>query len=208
MPAPTNLLKGFSKTIEKTKPHPSKRITISDPDTRGLFVRITPKGMKTFTVVAVNPAGKQVWAAIGGVDEISLDDAREKARQVVRRIKAGHPAIEQAKVPHRPRSFALVRDDFLRRHVRREGQGCAALRSSREIHRIFCGAKFAKWIDDGAKGSAPAVESPYIPKSWHDRAFEEIRRIVVTELLDRVQDECGSRQADAVLAQLSSLFNW
>lgn len=208
MHTPTNFLKGFAKTISLAKPHPTKRTTISDPDTRGLFVRITPRGVKTFTVVAVNPSGKQVWTAIGGVDEISLDDAREKAKEAVRRIKAGLPAVEKVRAPQRMRTFEDVRDDFLKRHVRKEGQASVGLRSSREIHRIFCGAKFAKWMGGGSNGAAPAVESPYIPKGWHDRPFEEIRRIDVTELLDQVQDECGSRQADAVLAQLSSLFNW
>jgi integrase len=208
MAAPANLLKGFARTIDRTKPDPSKRITISDPDTRGLYVRITPKGVKTFTVVAVNPDGKQVWAAIGGVDEIKLDDAREKAKEAVRRIKAGLPAVQRDEAPRRPRTFESVRDDFLKRHVRRDGHGSVPLRSSREIHRIFCGPKFARWIEEGSKGLAPAVESPYIPKSWHSRPFEGIRRIDVTELLDEVQDKSGPRQADAVLAQLSSMFNW
>ena len=91
MAPPKNLLKGFAKTIEATKPEAAKRITISDPDTRGLYVRVTPKGVKTFTIVAINPAGKQIWAAIGDVDSVSLEDARERARDGVKRIKAGLP---------------------------------------------------------------------------------------------------------------------
>lgn len=208
MATPANLLKGFARTVHNLKPDPVKRIAISDPDTRGLYVRVTPKGVKTYTIVAVGPAGKQIWAAVGGVDEISLDEAREKAREGVRRIKAGLVPFPETKPAPAPRTFAAVRDEFLKRHVRREGQGKPPLRSAREIHRIFCGAAFAKWIVEGAKGSAPAAVSPYIPASWNARPFEEIRRIDVTELLDQVQDDSGSRQADAVLAQLSSLFNW
>lgn len=208
MPAPASLLKGFARAIAVAKPDPTKRIAISDPDTRGLYVRITPKGAKTYTIVAMSPAGKQVWAAIGSVDEMSLDDARERAREGVKRIKAGEEPFPDVAPKAPPRTFASVRDDFLKRHVRREGQDAAPLRSAGEIHRIFYGPAHARWILGGCKGDAPKVASDYIPKAWDARAFADIRRIDITELLDAVQDKSGSRQADAVLAQLSSMFNW
>ena len=211
MAPPKSLLKGFAKTIEIAKPDPSKRLTISDPDTRGLFVRITPKGVKTFTIVAVSPAGKQVWAAIGNVDDVTLDDARERAREGVKRIKDGLEPFPAAKPVLPPRTFAMVRDDYLKRCVRREGQGAPALRSSREVHRIFLGTTRGTWVVDGCKGEQPAIggkDTIYIPQSWDDRPFAEIRRIDVTELMDAIEDKHGARQADAVLAQLSALFGW
>ena len=105
----------------------------------------------------------------------------------------------------------MVRDDYLKRCVRRDGQTSPALRSSKEIHRIFLGSKRANWVLNGCKEEKPEIperDTIYIPMDWHDRPFAEIRRIDITELLDALEDKHGQRQADAVLAQLSAMFNW
>lgn len=214
MPTPKSLLKGFAKTVANAEPDPRKRLTISDPDTRGLYLRITPAGAKTYTIVARNPQGKQVWREVGSADVIDLEDARTKAKEGVRRIKQGLEAFPEAKPAAPPRTFAIVRDDFLKRHVRKEGQKdgqgrpIPPLRSAQEIHRILCGPKYAKWICGGGRGEAPAIASPYIPKAWNDRPFVDIRRVDITETLDTIEDENGATQASAVLAQLSSLCSW
>ena len=60
---------------------PSKRVTIPDPECRGHYVRITPKGHKTFWAVARDPNGKQIWKLIGDADAMKIEDARDKARK-------------------------------------------------------------------------------------------------------------------------------
>ena len=188
MTAPTPLLKGFAKTVATLRPDPKKRITIGDPDTRGLFVRITPKGVKTYTIVARNPEGRQVWAAVGQCDEMSLDEAREVAREGVRRIKAGLAPFPKAEPVIKPRSFREVSDAFLKIYVRKEGQkGERPLRSAREIERIF---------------------RKYLWPRWGALPFDNVGRDEVTALLDELSIANGPVMADAVLAQLSSLFNW
>lgn len=188
MSSPEPLLKGFAKTIASTKPHPKKRLTISDPDTRGLFVRITPGGARTLTVIARNPEGRQVWAAIGEVDAVKLEDAREMAREGVRRIKAGlipFPEPTPAKVKL---TFKQVSSAFLKIYVNKEGQkGERPLRSGREIERII---------------------KKYLSPRWDDLPIESIDRDDVTALLDDLTLNNGPVMADAVLAQLSSLFRW
>ena len=188
MTAPAPLLKGFAKTVASLRPHANKRLTIGDPDTRGLFVRVTPAGVKTYTIVARNPEGRQVWAAVGKCDEIDLDDARERAREGVKRIKAGLPPFPKAEPVRAPRTFKQVSDAFLKIYVRKEGQkGERPLRSAREIERIF---------------------KKYLLPRWGEQAFTSVGRDEVTELLDELSINNGPVMADAVLAQLSSLFNW
>src|SRR5690349_4949736 len=71
------------------------RYTFPDPELRGHYVRVMPSGAKSFVAVARDPNGKQVWATIDATDKLKVDDAREKARQAIQRIKQGLPAIEE-----------------------------------------------------------------------------------------------------------------
>ena len=79
------------------------------------------------------------------------------------------------------KTFAQVSDDFVKRYV--EGK----LRSEGEIRRIL---------------------NKYVLPRWGERPFEELKRDDVTVLLDRVEDDNGARQANAVLAVVRKLMNW
>jgi integrase len=71
----------------------SKRQTIPDTKVAGLYVRVTPNGIKSFVVVTRAPRldgeknGKQIWTTIGRCDEMKIEDARDKARDVRKSIK-------------------------------------------------------------------------------------------------------------------------
>ena len=85
MTAPKSLLKGFARTVAFAKPDHRKRVTLFDPDTRGLCVRITPKGRKTYTIVTRGSTGKQIlirlqWArSVAPSSELAGD--RHRSRQ-------------------------------------------------------------------------------------------------------------------------------
>jgi integrase len=165
--------------VEKMKSGP-KRLTLPDPELRGHYLRITPAGAKSYVAVARDPGGKQVWATVGSAEVFKIDEARDKAREAIKRIKAGQPAFEPP--PVKPDSFKAVAENYLERHVRAKG-----LRSQAEIERIL---------------------DKYIYPVWRDREFVGIRRGDVTSLLDGVQDANGPRQADYVLAIVRGLMNW
>ena len=48
----------------------------------------------------------------------------------------------------------------------------------------------------------------YVYPHWADRPFAEIRRVDVNQLLDRIEDENGIRQSDAVLTTVRALMSW
>jgi integrase len=73
------------------------------------------------------------------------------------------------------------------------GKPLAPLRSASEIQRIFDHYIFAD-LDGNER--------------WRDRLIASIARRDVTKLLDTIQDASGATQSDAVLAQLSAMFNW
>lgn len=156
------------------------RYNVKVKDQRGLYVRVTPAGAKSFVAVARDPRdGKQVWATIGST-ELTIDKAREKGREAIKRIKDGLPPFEAA--PVKPDPFGAVAGNYLERHVK-----ARALRSQSEIERIL---------------------DKYILPAWKDREFVGIRRGDVTGLFDLVQDANGPRQADYVLAIVRGIMNW
>lgn len=106
---------------------PSKRVTIPDPECRGHYVRITPKGHKTFWAVARDPNGKQIWKLIGEADSMKIEDARDKARTIIRSIRAAVGG-EIAK----DSSFEGVALDWFERHVVKKG-----LRTERKMSAIL-----------------------------------------------------------------------
>jgi integrase len=166
--------------IEKLRPQP-KRYLVPDPEAPGLYVRVSPAGAKTFTVVARDPAGKQVWREVdGAIIGDPLDEVRAKAREGIRRLKAGLDPFP----PPAPRAdtFGAVAANYLALHVEANG-----LRSRPEIERCL---------------------DKYILPLWRDREFEDIRRSDVTRLLDGIVKDHGARQADYVLAIVRAIMNW
>ena len=98
MPKPAALLKGFEKAVATAKPDPAKRRVIFDEATTGLALVVSPKGKKSFSVVARDPSGKQVWKQIGEPARMTVAEARREAAEAVARVKAG----EVAKLPPAP----------------------------------------------------------------------------------------------------------
>lgn len=190
MPKPTALLKGFEKAVATAKPT-AKRQVIFDEATTGLALIVTPKGKKSFSIVARDPSGKQVWKRIGDPVLMPVTEARQKATEAVARVKAGQAPVALAVTPEAaPETFETVAKAFLARHVEKK-----ELRSKGEIERqLDC----------------------YVYPEWRNEPFLEIRRKRVADLLDKIEDRKagetgdmgGAVMADRVLATLRKLFNW
>ena len=165
--------------VAKLKPGP-KRMTLPDPELRGHYIRVMPTGAKSYVAVARDPGGRQIWATIGSTDVYTIDEAREKAREAIKRVKAGQSAFEPPPVP--PDSFKAVAENYVERHVKAK-----ELRSQPEIERL--------------------LERNIYP-IWKDREFASIRRGDVTKLLDMVQDANGASTCDHTLAVVRGIMNW
>ncbi len=190
MPKPTSLLKGFEKTVETVRADPAKRQVIFDEATTGLALIVSPKGKKSFSIVARTPGGKQVWKSIGEPGKMSIVAARAKARIGVDRIRAGEAEVFPEEKPPAPvETFKTVAERFVARWVDKGGkkQDGVPLRSKREIVRHF---------------------KKYVYPKWGEKPFLSIRRGVVTALMDEMVDNNGAVQGDRVLATLAKLFNW
>jgi integrase len=157
-----------------------KRYTLPDPEQRGMYVRVPPQGPCVYAAVCRDPYQRQVWATIGSADVIPIDEAREKAREAIRRIKEGKPAFEPP--PMRPESFQSVAEGWLKRYV-----AAKKLRSQADIeHRL----------------------RKHVYPHWGERDFTSLRRSDVAALLDHIEDHHGPHQADYVLAIVRNISNW
>ena len=159
----------------------SQAYAFPDPVLTGHYVRVQPSGAKSFVTVARDPARKkQVWTVIAATDVITIEEAREKARDAIKRVRAGKPALEAP--ARQPDSFETIAEQWLKRHVQKKG-----LRSEHEIRRLLNAHVFPR---------------------WKKLALVDIRRADVTALLDEVEDDHGARQADYVLAIVRGIMNW
>ncbi len=155
------------------------RYALPDPELTGHYVRVQPSGAKSFVCVARDPGGKQVWATIGGTDLFKIEDAREKAREAIKRIKAGLTPFE----PPAPavETFAAVAADWMRLAVKARG-----LRSD---------YKYA------------ALLRLHVLPAWKDREFAGIRRSDVARLLDDVPGQRQKGYVLAMLRTMMTWYS-
>jgi integrase len=121
------------KGVAALKPR-ATRYTSPDPELRGHYVRVLPSGTKTFYAVTRGPDGKQIWTVTGDAGT-GIDTARDSAREILRRVRAGLAAVEPA-----GDSFAAVVDNWRKRHVEKN-----ALRSAVEINRLLNAHVLPAW---------------------------------------------------------------
>jgi integrase len=152
----------------------------ADPELPKHGIRVHPHRPGAYTVITRDPFGKQRWTRIGSIAEMTITEARDIAREVIRRVEKGESAF--APVPAPPASVAFVAQDWLKRHVYKN-----KLRTAGELERVV---------------------TKYILPRIGDRAFVEIRRTDIARLLDAVEDNHGAATADAVLSALRSMCVW
>jgi hypothetical protein len=71
----------------------SRRKLRATPSTADLYIRVMLSGLKASSSARLT-AKKQVWAPTGGADDFTIEQAREKAREAIKRIRAGQPPCE------------------------------------------------------------------------------------------------------------------
>jgi integrase len=151
-----------------------------DPDLPQHFIRVRSKGPLTFTVVCRDPYKVQRWVKVGNTGAMTIEQARERAREIIGRIKAGDDAIP--KPPVRPESVKEICNDWLEREVGRK--------------KFRTGAEMKRHVDR------------YILPQWAERPFADIKRSDITRMLDSVEDRSGPFMADAVLTTFRSVAIW
>src|SRR5262249_42355136 len=128
------------KLLKALKPK-AERYEIMDDNTRGMGIRVTEKGVKTFILITRFPGHRTpTRRSLGEYPIVSLEAARETARAWKVLVKAGRdPAVEEerqrvAELRKRAITFGAVSEDFIRQKVRSERRGAEV---ERVIRRVF-----------------------------------------------------------------------
>lgn len=175
-----------AKQVENLKPTTSRQ-EIADGALQSLYLIIQPTGAKSWAV-RYRHGGKPCKLTLGRYPELSLSDARVRAREALLSVSEGHnPAREKAQRREGRRTGAdlapAVFDDFFDRYVSKRNRPSY----QKEIKRI---------IDRELK-----------PR-WKEKSISAISKKDVVNLLDETTDRGAPIMANRIRALLSKFFAW
>lgn len=171
--------------IEKAAPPSSGRTELWDSQTRGLGLRVTPSGTKTW-VMMYRVDGKQRRLTLGRYPDLSLADARAEATKHLTTIAKGSDPVElleaekRERIENRSNRLDHVSDEFIERYAKPKN------RSWQETQRI--------------------LNREVIPH-WGKRSVSDISRRDVITLIDDISDRAPF-MANRTLSAIRRFFNW
>ncbi|TBB88096.1 tyrosine-type recombinase/integrase [Rhizobium ruizarguesonis] len=184
---------------------------VKDEQIRNLIVRVGPirrtrngkeDFRRTFCLVTRFPGSKNPTRhAFGeymenGKGDLTLEEAREKAAEWRRQIRAGiDPRATERRekqVAERQRDliFGNVIEEYLRRHVKAQRR---AAQVEREIRREL--------VEQTEKNGK-------VTPIWRDKPITEISRADVVALVQKIADRPAPYQARNVYGHVQTFFNW
>ena len=176
------------RTLKSLKPK-DKPYDVRDTEVRGLRVRVMPSGQRSFVLLARHSGKHSAPSrkALGVYDVMSLEEARDEAREWKRLIKKGiNPSVlkEQARVNkerEQKNTFRAVLAAFNKDKL--EG-----LRRGREVNRDL-----EKLADD---------------TGWGGRPITEITGVEVRDVIKQYKDRRKIHHAHNLLGYIRRLYNW
>src|SRR5215471_2192320 len=177
------------RILKALKPaKPGKLYDVRDSVVPGLCVRVAESGRRTFVLVARYPRNPKnpTRCALGEYGELSLEKARQKAREwleLIRQAKDPRDEIERQRLSEqrkRANTFAAVAEEFIRDKLPTERKG-------REVERD--------------------IRREFIPP-WGGRPITEITAYDVRTLIKAVKDRGAPYQAHNLLGTVRRLFSW
>jgi integrase len=164
---------------------------IWDSACTGLGLKLTAKGRRLFVLQTVYPGHTvQSVRTLGTYPELALAEARAKAQEWYGLAKRGiDPAVEEAKASERARRAAMLSEQ-------RSFGAVAEAYIERELPRQRRGERVRKQI-----------EKELLPY-WGGKPINEIDRLDVVALLDRIMARPARAYAHNVLQAIRGVFNW
>lgn len=175
-----------ARSVELTKPDPSKRLELSDAALPGFYLVIQPSGAKSWAV-RYRLDSKSRKLTLGPYPRLGLGDARERAREALQAVSEGRdPAREKAAVLQEQAAairltFASVAAEFIQRYAKPRN------RSWGETERLLRAGDLA---------------------SWQDRDVRQIGRRDILDVIDAIVERGAPTQANRVFAALRKMFGW
>lgn len=172
----------FNFTVKELKklpiPAEGKRYTFKDAKERGLIIRVTPNGQKTFQLYQKHQ-GRPVRVSLGLFDDISVEKARKKAQIAKGELAEGvNPNIEKNKLRQEIPLKELF-NLYMERYSKIEKKSWQ--HDEREINKYL--------------------------SRWFNRKISDISKHEITSLHLRIRERNGLYQANRILERLRSMYN-
>ncbi len=150
-----------------------------DGEMPGFGLRVYPSGKKTF-VTAYRVKGRSRLYALGAFGKLTLDQARDEAREVFRTVRKGGDPVEAKRTAGRGKTFGDLIEDFMTRHVQVQ-----KLKTEKTIRRRL---------------------DRKIPKSWKPRLAEAITAADIESLHAKI-GQTRPYEANRLLELLKTMYN-
>jgi integrase len=163
-----------------------QRYEIMDNVVRGMGIRVSEAGVKTFVLITRFPGHRTpTRRSLGEYPTVSLEQARDKARRWIELVKRGiDPAVEEerqqaAELRKQAATFGVVAERFIAEKLSTERRG---------------------------RDSELQIRNEFIPR-WNTRPLTEITRADVKQVITEVKAR-APYMARALLVTVRRLFNW
>jgi integrase len=166
-----------ARIVESMSPS-GKRTQVFDTEQRGLCLRISESGEKAFSV-CYKHSGRMKRLTLGKFPEVSLADARVRAREALNKVANGVDPQEHKKIERLADTFGELVDTFLEKYADKK-------RSGREDRRIL-----KKYL---------------VPELRHVRA-KDVMRAQIRVIIDAIAKDAPI-MANRVLASVRKMYNW
>lgn len=167
-------------------PAPGKRAYYQDFKSRGLMLAITDRGTRSF-VFYRKIDGRPERILIGRIDEVSIEQARNRASELNSQIASGQNPANGRRAVRAEMTLEELFHEFMERHAK----------INVKYHHQY-EAQFRMYFRDGAKGCR-ALATTRVSK---------ISRPDLTAVHDRITRNKQPITANRVLSMISSVFSW
>ena len=158
------------------------RVDYQDEIVPGLILRVSASGRKSYSV-SYWQRGKRPRVTLGDASLLSLAEAREQAREILRDVKLGLDRAKEKRQEHEADTFA----ELSRRYVERWAKVRKSPKSARE--------------------DELRIEKVLIPR-WGSWSAPDVRKRDVVALLDEYVDNGHPYAANRVQALVSKIYNF
>ena len=174
------LIKITSRAVDKLVPPERGYIIAWDKEVKGFGIRVTAAGVRSF-ILNYRVRGEERRKTLGRFGPLSADEGRELAKAWLRDIAEGIDPAKERDEKVNQMTFAELAEEYIEQHAKPEKSPEAAKEDERKLRAVL------------------------IP-AWGDRPAEEITKLDVTKLRNRVKRQISGVTANRYMALLSKLF--
>ena len=170
------------RTLDAIKPPKTGRVEYWDEEVKGLGLRVSSSGRKTWVLMYRVRGDKRLRrASLGTYPTISLADARDRARDDLRAAAKGHDPAAERKAGREAETFGELAEEYIERYAKKRKKS---------------------WYKD-----QQALDRDLLPR-FRRRKAAGIKRREVIALLEEIADRGAPVGANRTLEIMRRIFNW